>query len=235
MGSHSYLVNLNSPIHFNQAIATAIEARADKADSLADARINTLARLTDAQKTKLIAATDAIDAKIHTFVDAHTDAALMNLQHRNHFASHFTKTQAAAIEARADKADQTTDARITANTKLSDAQKAKLIAAADALDARIHTFVDAHTDAALMEMPLSVHFTKAQAAAMEARADKVESTAEAKVNASTKLSDAQKAKLIAALKLEDSNLHKFVDAHTTAAQLQEMYCALTHLGDCFWA
>ena len=162
MGSHSYLVNLNSPIHFNQAIATAIEARADKADSLADARINTLARLTDAQKTKLIAATDAIDTKIHTFVDAHTDAALM-------------------------------------------------------------------------EMPLSVHFTKAQAAAMEARADKVESTAEAKVNASTKLSDAQKAKLIAALKLEDSNLHKFVDAHTTAAQLQEMYCALTHLGDCFWA
>jgi hypothetical protein len=62
----------------------------------------------------------------------------------------------------------------------------------------------------------TVHFTKAQAAAIEAKADAGESTAEAKVNASTKLSDAQKAKLIAALKLEDSNLHKFVDAHTDA-------------------
>ena len=62
----------------------------------------------------------------------------------------------------------------------------------------------------------TAHFTKAQAAAIEAKADAVESTAEAKVNASTKLSDAQKAKLIAALKLEDSNLHKFVDAHTDA-------------------
>ena len=68
----------------------------------------------------------------------------------------------------------------------------------------------------------SVHFTKAQAAAMEAKADAVESSAEAKVNANTKLSDAQKAKLIAALKLDDSKFHMFVDAHT-AAQLQQLY------------
>ena len=78
----------------------------------------------------------------------------------------------------------------------------------------------------------AIHFTKAQAAAIEAKNDAIEQAAIAKVKANTKLTEAQKLKFIAALKLEDTEVHKFVDAHTDA-QLQELYCTLTHLGDCF--
>jgi hypothetical protein len=76
-----------------------------------------------------------------------------------------------------------------------------------------------------------IHFTKEQAAAIEAKADAAEQAAIEKVKASS-LTDAQKVKAIAALKLEDAEVHKFVDAHTDQ-ELQALYCTLTHLGDCF--
>ena len=56
----------------------------------------------------------------------------------------FTRAQADAIEAKADKADADSHTKIEADTRLSADQKAKLEAAADALDQKIHAFVEAH-------------------------------------------------------------------------------------------
>ena len=58
------------------------------------------------------------------------------------------------MEAKADKADADSHTRIEADTRLSADQKAKLEAAADALDKKIHDFVEAHVvaDPALQQL-----------------------------------------------------------------------------------
>ena len=75
---------------------------------------------------------------------------LDHLKHRVH-AVHFTKEQAAKIEAAADKADSLAKAKIDASAKLSKIQKELADKAADAADAKVHSFVDAHTDAAALQ------------------------------------------------------------------------------------
>ena len=107
---------------------------------------------------------------------------------RNHVhEAHFTRAQADKIEAEADAVDAAAHKRIEASTKLSAAQKAMAEKLADAVDARTHKFVEAHTDAALEELNLldrirahvkAVHFTRAQADKIEAEADAVENTSE---------------------------------------------------------
>ena len=57
---------------------------------------------------------------------------------------HFTDAQIKRIENRADFIDAGAKKRITASHRISDAMKAKLIAAADAEDAAIHKYVEAH-------------------------------------------------------------------------------------------
>ena len=75
---------------------------------------------------------------------------LDKLRSRVH-AVHFTKEQAAKIEAAADKADALAKAKIDASAKLSKIQKELADKAADAADAKVHSFVDAHTDVAALQ------------------------------------------------------------------------------------
>ena len=77
----SYLQNLPLNIKLTQAQAQAIENKFDKLDIDGDARISANTRLTAAQKEKMISGLDAVDAKLHTFIDAHTisDPALQQL------------------------------------------------------------------------------------------------------------------------------------------------------------
>ena len=64
--------------------------------------------------------------------------------------AHFTDAQVKRIEARADHIDAAAKRRITASKKLSDEMKVKLIAMADAEDAEIHKYVEAHRVARLL-------------------------------------------------------------------------------------
>ena len=66
-------------------------------------------------------------------------------------AIHFTKTQAESIEAKADAADALAHTKINAS-HMSEWQKSLALKAADFADAKTHSFVDAHTDAEMMEL-----------------------------------------------------------------------------------
>ena len=82
-----------------------------------------------------------------------------------------------------------------------------------------------------------VHFTRAQADAIETRADKADADTHTKLEANTKLTVAQRTKLEAAADALDKKIHDFVEAHVVAdPALQQLYCQLNlaHLKDCFW-
>ena len=87
------------------------------------------------------------------------------------------------------------------------------------------------------EMPRQLHLTRAQADAIEARADKGDADLHLKLDASVKLPAALVTKLESAADAIDQKLHTFVEAHVVAdPALQQLYCQLNlaHLKDCFW-
>merc|ERR1719263_1826095 len=65
---------------------------------------------------------------------------------------HFTRAQADAIEKKADEADTLAKLKINTSKKLTADQKKQLDALADKTDAGVHKFVEAHVDPALMEL-----------------------------------------------------------------------------------
>ena len=67
---------------------------------------------------------------------------------------HLTRAQADAIEARADKGDADLHLKLDASAKLPAALVTKLESAADAIDQKLHTFVEAHVvaDPALLQL-----------------------------------------------------------------------------------
>ena len=108
--------------------------------------------------------------------------------------------------------DKLTDAKIEANTHIPAALKAKLEAYADAKDAKLHAWLEAHEvpAASLEELHMeklknflqsikdkaTTHqYTHAQVEFLEAAADKLDKAADAKIEANTKLSAAMKTKL----------------------------------------
>ena len=135
MGSHSYLVNLQTNIgdlntsgllnsHASRYTTTNVgHMHGDRTSVISLGELQELGML------------DKLRSRVH--------------------AVHFTKEQAAKIEAAADKADALAKAKINASAKLSKIQKELADKAADAADAKVHAFVDAHTDAALQEMWIS--------------------------------------------------------------------------------
>ena len=132
MGSHSYLVNLNTNIgdlHTSGLL-----------NSHASRWTNTNVGHMHGDRTSVISLGELQELGM-----------LDKLRSRVH-AVHFTKEQAAKIEAAADKADSLAKAKIDASAKLSKIQKELADKAADAADAKVHAFVDAHTDAALQEL-----------------------------------------------------------------------------------
>ena len=67
---------------------------------------------------------------------------------------HLTRAQADAIEARADKGDADLHLKLDASAKLPAALVTKLESAADAIDQKLHTFVEAHVvaDPSLLQL-----------------------------------------------------------------------------------
>ena len=74
----------------------------------------------------------------------------------------------------------------------------------------------------LQELAHEIHFTKAQAAAMEAKADARDAKMKAAIEANAKLTAAQKTKMEAGVDAADTKFHAWVDAHTDATGLQEL-------------
>merc|ERR1719263_2206795 len=65
---------------------------------------------------------------------------------------HFTRAQADAIEKKADEADTLAKLKINTSKKLTADQKKQLDALADKTDAGVHNFVEAHVDPALQQL-----------------------------------------------------------------------------------
>ena len=131
MGSHSYLVNLQTNIgdlHTSGLL-----------NSHASRDTTTNVGHMSGDRTSVISLGELQELGL-----------LQNIRDRVH-AVHFTKEQAAKIEAAADKADSLAKAKIDAYTKLSKIQKELADKAADEADAKVHAFVDAHTDAAALQ------------------------------------------------------------------------------------
>ena len=81
----------------------------------------------------------------------------------------------------------------------------------------------------------AMHLTRAQADAIEARADKGDADLHLKLDASSKLPAALVTKLESAADAIDQKLHTFVEAHVVAdPALQQMYCSYTNQAGCYW-
>ena len=132
MGSHSYLVNLNTNIG-DLHTSGLLNSHASRWTTTNVGHMN-------GDRTSVISLGELQELGM-----------LDKLRSRVH-AVHFTKEQATKIEAAADKADAAAKAKIDANTKLSKLQKELADKTADEADAKVHAFVDAHTDPALQEL-----------------------------------------------------------------------------------
>ena len=144
MGSHSYLQNLNycsgsacNQMHYLQEMPTNIGSL--KTAGLLNSRAN---RFTTTNVGHLNGgATSVITLSELNFIPGLDPIKLQHIIN----AIHLTKAQAAAREAQADAANKAAIAKVLANTKLTDAQKAKAIAVLKLELTHVHEFVDAHT------------------------------------------------------------------------------------------
>ena len=133
MGSHSYLVNLDTNIH-DLHTSGLLNSHASK------------------WTTTNVGHMHGDRSSVITLGELQE---LGFLDHLKHAAAkiHFTRAQADAIEKKADAADALSKSKIEANSHLTADQKQRLEALADKLDASTHKFVEAHADqAALMEL-----------------------------------------------------------------------------------
>ena len=82
----------------------------------------------------------------------------------------------------------------------------------------------------LSELDFAIHFTDAQIAAAEAKADAARDAAEARINANTKLTDIQKKLADDAAEAADEKIHAWLEAHRAAQAAPELseLCFLTH-------
>ena len=71
----------------------------------------------------------------------------------------------------------------------------------------------------LSELKFAITFTDAQIAQREAMADKIRDAAEARINASTKLTDVQKKAADEAAEAGDAKIHAWLEAHRAAPEV----------------
>ena len=146
------------------------------------------------------------------------------------YAIHFTDAQIAAAEAKADTARDAAEARINANTKLTDIQKKLADDAAEAADAKVHAWLEAYRAAPELSELFAFHFTDAQIAAAEAKADTVRDFTKVRINANTRLNDIQKKHADNAADAAVADIHAFLEARLAAQAAPELseLCLLTH-------
>ena len=141
MGSHSYLVNLQTNIG-DLHTSGLLNSHASR-----DTTTNVGHMVGD--RTSVISLGELQELGL-----------LQNIKDRVN-AIHFTKDQAAKIEAKYDKYADSAKVWINADSKynkLSEAVKERMDKTVDASDAKVHSFVDAHTDSALQEMWRRHHY-----------------------------------------------------------------------------
>ena len=71
----------------------------------------------------------------------------------------------------------------------------------------------------LSELNVAISFTDAQIAKREAMADKIRDAAEARINASTRMTDDQKQAADKAFEAGDAKIHAWLEAHRAAPEL----------------